>query len=407
MDILVVASTLPADADDQVPRFVLDQALSLAAADPDVTVRLLAPHTPRSRARSWPQVEGADGRVTQDRFGYAPRSLETLTARGIMPAIAERRALVGVVPLMFAGEHRALRRAVKARRPDVIYAHWFTPQAIVASSVARRMRVPFGFTTHASDVVVLRRLGPVGNRIVRTVVSRAAFATAVSGQTATKLLDFFTGERRAEVEAELAVAPMGAPAVNKGVPAGDPHTVCVIARLVEKKGIHVLLDAWPSVRANVPDARLLIGGDGPWRSRLEAQARGVDGVEFVGYVTGDAKASLEQRAGIVAVPSIVGRDGDSEGLPVAALEALARGAALVVSDASGAQELLYDSDAGAVVGAGDPEALADALVALMGRDDGARERAREAALHVAESHSWEALAPDMLRRLDAAAGWSA
>src|SRR5690554_6204273 len=182
---------MPAHADDAVPRFVLDQALSLAAADPSVRIRILAPHTPSSRARDWPQPESADGRVTQHRFGYAPRRLETLTSRGIMPAIRANRAMAAVIPLLLWGERRALLREVRRERPDVIYAHWFTPQAIVASGVARRATIPFGFTTHASDVEVLRRLGPIGTAIVRRVTRRARFVTAVSRQTAARLLQFF------------------------------------------------------------------------------------------------------------------------------------------------------------------------------------------------------------------------
>ncbi|MDN4480090.1 glycosyltransferase [Demequina muriae] len=413
MDVLVVASTVPAHGEDAVPRFVLDQALSLAAADPTLTVRVLAPHTPSSRPLSWPRAESADGRVTQDRFRYAPARFEVLTARGIMPAIAARRSLAAVIPTLIAGERRALRRAVAARRPDVIYAHWFTPQAIVAASVARRAGVPFLFTTHASDVAVMRRLGPLGTAIVRRVTRRAAAVTAVSRQTAAKLLAFFDGAEREALERDIVLSPMGIvtpppPAADASV--ADPHTVAVVARLVEKKGVHVLLDAWPAVRAAVPDARLLIGGDGPWRERLERQAASLPGVEFRGYVTGDAKAALESEAGVAAVPSVVAADGDADGLPVAALEALGRGAALVVSDASGAHELLAATQAGTVVPAGDAPALATALVDVMTRTDPEREQASTAARDVARGLTWEALAPAMVGRLQAAArvgGWRA
>ncbi|WP_062136154.1 glycosyltransferase [Demequina aestuarii] len=413
MDVLVVASTVPAHGDDAVPRFVLDQALSLAAADPTLTVRILAPHTPSSRGLSWPCEESEDGRVTQDRFRYAPSRLEVLTARGIMPAIAARRSLAAVIPLLVAGERRALRRAVASQRPDVIYAHWFTPQAIVAASVARRARVPFVVTTHASDVAVLRRLGPLGTRVVRRVTRRAAAVTAVSRQTAAKLLAFFEGAERHALERAIVASPMGIekpapPSADAPVP--DPHTVAVIARLVEKKGIHVLLDAWSAVRAAVPDARLLIGGDGPWRERLEQAATGLAGVDFRGYVTGDAKAALEAEAAVVAVPSVVAVDGDADGLPVAALEALGRGAALVVSDASGVHELLAGTDAGTVVPAGDAAALASALIAVMGRGDRERDQAVAAARDLAGALTWEALAPTMLDTLRAAAhvgGWRA
>src|SRR5690554_593385 len=396
---------MPAHADDAVPRFVLDQALSLAAADPSVRIRILAPHTPRSRAMTWPQDESEDGRVIQHRFGYAPRRLETLTSRGIMPAIRANRAMAAVISLLLWGERRALRREVRRQRPDVIFAHWFTPQAIVASTVARRAKVPFGFTTHASDVEVLRRLGPLGTWMVRRVTRRARFVTAVSRQTAGRLFEFFTPEERVRLEQEAAIIPMGVHRADALAEPSDPRTVAVMARLVEKKGIHILLDAWPAVREAVPGARLLIGGDGPWRERLESQAQELEGVELHGYVTGAAKSALENQAGVVAVPSIVATDGDVDGLPVAAIEGLARGAYVVATDVSGAQELLRNTSAGAVVLAGEPQELGEALIAAMTRDPETCARDSAAARGVARGLEWSALARPMLSELQLADGW--
>lgn len=429
VDILVVASTMPAHADDAVPRFVLDQALSLAAADPNLRIRILAPHTPSSRTLHWPRPEAADGRVTQHRFGYAPRRLETLTARGIMPAIRANPVMAAVIPLLIWGERRALRREVRRQRPDVIYAHWFTPQAIVASAIARRATIPFGFTTHASDVEVLRRLGPLGTRMVRRVTRRASFVTAVSHQTARRLFRFFEPAEREQLERATAIIPMGIHTADARVEPSDPHTVAVVARLVEKKGIHVALDAWPQVCAAVPDARLLIGGDGPMRERLERQARDLSGVEFYGYVTGEAKASLERRAGVVAVPSVVAADGDSDGLPVAAMEGFARGAYVVASDASGAHELIDpdralarelsngsadpsnagtasdDGHPGAIVPAGDSAALAHALIAAIQRDSATIAQDSSAAQELAATLEWSELAAPMLRELRRTEPW--
>lgn len=391
----MVASTVPAHSEDAVPRFVLDQAISFAEADPRVRVRILAPHTPSSRAREWPRAHTPDGRVTQVRFGYAPRRVETLTARGIMPAIRANKAMVCVVPLLIWGERRALERAVKAQRPDVIYAHWFTPQAIVAAYVARRHGVPFGFTTHAADVAVLRRLGRMGTDLVRSVTKRAAFMTAVSQQTAHRLLGFFVPPERERIESALAIHPMGIHMAD-APPPGDPHTVAVVARLVEKKGVHVLLDAWPEVKRAMPDARLIIAGDGPWRARLEQQAQPLEGVEFRGFVTGESKARVEREAAIAAVPSVVAADGDADGLPVSALEALARGRFVVASDVSGAQEILSSTEAGTVVPAGSSPALASALIAAMQRDSATRERDTNAARKLAARFEWRTLAGPML-----------
>src|SRR5690606_6236725 len=135
------------------------------------------------------------------------------------------------------------------------------------------------------------------------------------------------------------------------------------------------------------------------------QAQELAGVELHGYVTGAAKSALENQAGVVAVPSIVATDGDVDGLPVAAIEGLARGAYVVATDVSGAQELLQGTTAGTVVRAGDTAALAQAIIAAMQRDLETRARDSAAASHIAQGLEWPVLAHPMLRELQRTEGW--
>src|SRR5690606_8274738 len=122
---------------------------------------------------------------------------------------------------------------------------------------------------------------------------------------------------------------------------GDPRHAVVIARLVEKKGIHVLLEAWSAVLSAVPGARLTIAGTGPEEQRLRMmiRERGLT-VDMPGYVMGQAKAELLASAGVIVQPSVIASDGDADGLPVALLEGIAAGCLPVASDASGAQDII-------------------------------------------------------------------
>lgn len=365
--VLMTASTFPASATDPVPRFVLDQALTMAEQSRGLKIVVLTPHTPVSHSRQWPQNESEDGRVVQYRFHYAPRRLETLTAYGIMPALSANPARVFLVPGLFIAQFFALWKLARRVRPNVIYAHWFTPQALTAKAVSILTGIPFGFTTHASDVAVWSRLGCVGRKVVSSVTKDAAFVSAVSTQTASKLLDFFpAGGRRNAVKGRLAIIPMGVTVPPGPIEDGNPRHAFIIARLVEKKGLQVLLEAWPLVTKKVPDAVLTIAGKGPLEGELRAQAvkRGLD-IRFPGYVTGAAKEQVFQDGGVVLQPSVVAETGDSDGLPVALLEGLARGRIAVASDASGAQDLLVDGTSGYLVPAGNADELAQAIVKAM------------------------------------------
>jgi glycosyltransferase involved in cell wall biosynthesis len=137
-----------------------------------------------------------------------------------------------------------------------------------------------------------------------------------------------------------------------------------VGRLVEKKGTRLLLDAV----ARVPEARLVILGDGPLRRPLERQAAslGLGGrVRFLGAQPPEEVARWMARASLLAAPSVTARDGDSEGLPTVVIEAAAAALPAIVSGHSGLPEAVVDGASGFVVPEGDAGALAARLSELL------------------------------------------
>jgi len=163
-----------------------------------------------------------------------------------------------------------------------------------------------------------------------------------------------------------------------GVPEAAP-VVGTVGRLIDRKGHAELLDAWVTVRESVPDAHLLVVGDGPRRAALEATAArlGVDGsVHFVGL--------REDVPDLLAAMDVFVFPSHYEGLPGALLEAMAAGLPCVATPVDGNRELLEAYQSGLFVDVGDADALARATVLVLehptladalGR--AARQRARE------------------------------
>ncbi|MFG3245258.1 glycosyltransferase [Streptomyces sp. NPDC048187] len=140
-----------------------------------------------------------------------------------------------------------------------------------------------------------------------------------------------------------------------GVGPHAPLVVCV-GRLCRQKGQDILLDAWESVLARVPGARLVLVGDGPDRARLATRAPA--SVRFTGAVA-DA-AAWYRAADLVVLPS------RWEGMALAPLEAMACGRPVLVTDVDGAREGLPPALVPhCLVPPGDPAALADAAAALL------------------------------------------
>ncbi len=145
--------------------------------------------------------------------------------------------------------------------------------------------------------------------------------------------------------------------VARGMPA--PLIACV-ANMFAIKGQDWLIRAMPAVLAAVPAAVLVLVGDGEWRATLERLAKetGVgDRVIFTGSIQNPL--AVVEHADVVVLPSL------SEGLPIALLEAMAIGRAVVASRVGGIPEVVQDGETGVLIPAADSQALSSAIVRLL------------------------------------------
>ena len=159
----------------------------------------------------------------------------------------------------------------------------------------------------------------------------------------------------------------------------DPARVVFVGRLHEQKGVDTLLRAFARLRADRPDARVVLRlvGDGPLRADLLALARELDvAAEFLGE-RDDVEALLED-ADVFVLPS------RAEGMSNALLEAMAAGVPTIVTDIPGNADVIRQEENGLLVEPDDPEGLAAAIGRLL--DDGAlRERIGPAARGTVEA----------------------
>jgi glycosyltransferase involved in cell wall biosynthesis len=155
----------------------------------------------------------------------------------------------------------------------------------------------------------------------------------------------------------------GVPVLPRRPPLNTPPTVGFAGRLVEKKGVDVLLRAMAQVVAKLPEARLLLAGDGPARPELERLIAVLGLQPYVSLLGHRPRQELEELlagAWVQAVPSLWE---EPFGLVVA--EAMMRGAAVVASRGGGLCEQVRDGETGFSVRAGDQDALASALLRIL------------------------------------------
>jgi glycosyltransferase involved in cell wall biosynthesis len=135
----------------------------------------------------------------------------------------------------------------------------------------------------------------------------------------------------------------------------------LVGRLSEEKGHQVLLSAVPRVLRYFPSTQFLFVGDGPLRRDLEQQIEQVgltSSVRLVGFVDNVRKAMC--LSDLMVQPSL------SESLPLSILEAMAQGKAVVATDVGSIREAVVAGETGLLVPPQDPEALAEAMIVMLG-----------------------------------------
>jgi len=150
-----------------------------------------------------------------------------------------------------------------------------------------------------------------------------------------------------------------------------------MGRHVPEKGFDLAIEALARVLGRIPDARLMIVGDGPARASLERRASdlGVAGrTEFLGWVPPDEVPDVLDRSTIMLVPSRW-----EEPFGLVAVEAALAGRPVVATRTGGLSEVVLDGRTGIVVPVDDVEAMADAMMQLLGDRDLAIKLGRNAA----------------------------
>ncbi len=168
----------------------------------------------------------------------------------------------------------------------------------------------------------------------------------------------------------------------------DGGYVLFVGRLVAQKGLAILVRAVGEVLYRWPDLQLVVGGEGMVGPAAEVVARYLGlahRVSFRGWQGGEDLVRLYQDARAVVVPSIY------EPFGIVALEAMACGRPVIVSDVGGLREIVTDGVDGYLVPAGDHAALAQCMVDICRNPQRAREMGRNARAR-AESFTWDASA---------------
>jgi len=270
--------------------------------------------------------------------------------------------------------------------------------------------VPYVALTHGVEAWAAR--APVLSMALRRALSVAREVTAVSQHTADAIRSLVpSGVRltvlRPGVDPDRFSSDTHGASVRRRHALGSRPVLLCVSRLVPRKGQDVLIAAMPMIRRLVPDAVLLLVGDGPHRAALEAAAakERPGSVVFAGEVTTAELPAYYAACDVFAMPCRSRWGGlEVEGFGIVFLEAAASGKAAVAGRSGGAAEAVVDEVTGLLVEGSEPKAVALAAARLL-LDPELRARMGAAArAHVEQEFTWPIRAIELATILARAAG---
>ena len=292
---------------------------------------------------------------------------------------------------------RRVRALVAEHRADVIlFGHGF-PLPWMAPSLAAR-GIPSVALTHGAELWMART--PALGWAQRRAMSGVRQLTAVSAYTAERIRRAIGDEPPVTVlypgvDTERFSPKVDGSAARARYGLGDRPVVVCVSRLVPRKGQDVLIRALRDARRRVPDATLLLVGDGPTRAGLEALAAQAPpgSVVFAGEVEPSELPAVYAAGDVFAMPCHSRFAGlEVEGLGIVFLEAAACGKPVVAGRSGGSIEAVRDGETGLVVEGTEPKAVALALARLLGDPAEAARMGEAGRARIEEEFTWDGAA---------------
>lgn len=305
-------------------------------------------------------------------FRYAPRRWQRLAhgPGGIPVALRNHRWMTLLLPFLLSGMLVGCIRI--ARHVDLLHANW-SINGLLAGIAGSLTGKPVITTLRGSDVSRLAQ-----SRVQRLVLA-ACLRTSCRVVTVSESLRNSIQSLYPRYRDRVVTVPNGVDsdllAITRRTVPGRALRITSIGNLNPNKRMHLILAALPLMKST-PDIELMIVGDGPERSRLQAMAEQFDGqrisVRLTGPVTPESIPSLLADTDIFVLASY------REGRPNVVLEAMAAGLPVLGSDIEGIRELIRDEQTGLLFRVDDTDSLARQLERLLA-NPGLRSRLGQAA----------------------------
>lgn len=388
-NVLVLTSTFPRWKNDTTPGFVfyLSELLSKK-----YNIKILAPHYHKSKKN---EKIGALG-INRFQYFYPAKYQKLCYDGGILPNLKKSLLAKIQVPFFLSSELFSAKKLVNKEKINLIHAHWLIPQGLVGVILKKLYGIPLIVTVHAGDIF------PLNNKflksIARFILNNCDVCTVNSIATKKAILNLTKNIKHIDiipmgVDLDLFSPIKKTKSIKEKFRIKGPFLLTV-GRLVQKKGVKYLFKAMPFVLKKFPGAKLVIVGDGPEKENLinlSKELKIENNVIFVGNIQNKLLPNYYATADIFILPSIITESGDTEGLGVVLLEAIASGTVVIGSNVGGIPDIIKDRKTGLLVDEKESNQISEAIIKLLSKRNLRKRLIRNGILHIEKNYSWKSV----------------
>ncbi len=252
-----------------------------------------------------------------------------------------------------------LARLLKQLNCAHMHVHFAHVPAQIAMYASAMSNVPFTVMAHANDIFER------GLLLKQKAARSKKFLTSSEFNRSYLLNIGLPSERLAVMRCGVSFALLARPNWNMEK---SSFRIGTLGRLVEKKGIDILLGAIDQLRDKSYSVQLSIVGDGPLRFELEKLVRALDltdRVTFEGSLSHSKVADWMQGLDVFALACKTDANGDMDGIPVVLMEAMSQGVPVISTRLSGIPELVIDQQTGLLADPNDAASMAKQIDKLL------------------------------------------
>jgi phosphatidylinositol alpha-1,6-mannosyltransferase len=273
------------------------------------------------------------------------------------------------------------------------------PLGLIALCFKKTLGVPYLVWAYGNDILKPQRY-PFLKGLLHVILSNADALVAVSQSTKRTIVQLGLDPEKITVIHPSVDTRRFHPQNDSSVVVARHHlqgrrVILTIARLVERKGIDMVIGAMPRIIEAIPDVVYLVGGTGPYRVKLErlVEELELDGrVIFAGYVADEELPCYYCACDVfVLVSRTLEAKGEMEGFGIVYLEAGACGKPVIGGRGGGASEAVQDGVTGLLVDPSDVAEVADAIVRVLEDEELARRLGENGRKKAMQQPNWDLL----------------